>query len=535
MRRSRKRLVWFLVLLMVANLLSPIATESYAKKKTIKVKKITLNHSSYKLQKGKTLKLKVSFKPKKTTQKKIVWSSSKKSVAKVSNKGVVKALKVGKATITAKVKGTKKKAVCKIQVINKEGSNLDLTPRPTDRQGNSSSQQNKEVEVNLISLSPGTASVCVGGTQQMTVNFSPANVSDKRVEWSSSDTKVATVSSTGLVTTKSVGTVTISAKTIRGGKKAEATIKVLPIDVTGIKIVSDKTEIKIGETVQLKAEIEPLNATNKKVKWTSSDDDIASVDDNGLVTAKAVGQATITVTSEDNKSKQDFVVIIVPEVAVTDVVVNPLECSLKPDEKVELTATVYPENATNKNVTWSSSDKNIAVVSQSGVVTAVREGKAEITATTEDGNKQAVCKVTVEFPVTGITLSKTEETMPAGKSFSLSATVEPENATNKNVVWSSSDETVATVDDNGLVTTVKDGVTDIKASSGNGKISAVCRLKVETLPTKVILPEEKAIEVDEECVLTATVYPENATNKKVTWETSDEQVVTVDATGKIKE
>lgn len=124
MKNGKRQIAWFLSMLMVIMLISPTdATVSSARKKSVKLKKVVLNHKTYKLQKGKKLKLKASFKPKNTTQKKLVWKSSKKSVASVSKKGVVTAKKVGKATITAKVKGTKKKATCKIQVVQGGAAN----------------------------------------------------------------------------------------------------------------------------------------------------------------------------------------------------------------------------------------------------------------------------------------------------------------------------------------------------------------------------------------------------------------------------
>ena len=131
MKYGKKQIAWFMSMLMVLMLISPMGTiVSFARKKNVKLKKIVLNHSTYKLQKGKSLKLKASFKPKKTTQKKVVWKSSKKKIAKVSKKGVVKGLKTGKTTITAKVKGTKKKATCKIQVVNKV-DNKKVTDDPS--------------------------------------------------------------------------------------------------------------------------------------------------------------------------------------------------------------------------------------------------------------------------------------------------------------------------------------------------------------------------------------------------------------------
>lgn len=121
MKNGKRQIAWFSIMLMVLTLIFPMGTTvSFARKKKVKLKKIVLNHSTYKLQKGKSLKLKASFKPKKTTQKKITWKSSNKKVASVSKKGVVKARKLGTAKITAKVKGTKKKAVCKIQVVLKK-------------------------------------------------------------------------------------------------------------------------------------------------------------------------------------------------------------------------------------------------------------------------------------------------------------------------------------------------------------------------------------------------------------------------------
>ena len=150
MKYGKKQIAWFLSMLMVLMLISPMGTTvSFARKKNVKLKKIVLNHSTYKLQKGKSLKLKASFKPKKTTQKKVVWKSSKKKIAKVSKKGVVKALKIGKTTITAKVKGTKKKATCKIQVVNKvnkknvtDNSPINNVPVPQPPSDNPAVPQN---------------------------------------------------------------------------------------------------------------------------------------------------------------------------------------------------------------------------------------------------------------------------------------------------------------------------------------------------------------------------------------------------------
>ena len=141
MKNAKRQLAWFLSMLMVFTLIfSPSISADSARKKKVKLKKIVLNHSTYKLQKGKRLKLKAKFKPKKTTQKKIIWKSSKKKIAKVSKKGVVTALKLGKTKITAKVKGTKKKATCKISVVKKKNTPAQPPSNNTVSGGNVSAQ-----------------------------------------------------------------------------------------------------------------------------------------------------------------------------------------------------------------------------------------------------------------------------------------------------------------------------------------------------------------------------------------------------------
>ena len=167
---------------------------------------------------------------------------------------------------------------------------------------------------------------------------------------------------------------------------------------------------------------------------------------------------------------------------VTSVTLDCNELTLIEGETVTLTATVAPENATNKNVTWSSSDETVATVDQSGKVTAVKAGEATITVKTEDGSKTATCAVTVNpkvYPVTGVSLDKTTITLTEGDAQTLVATVAPENATNKNVTWSSSDETVATVDQSGKVTAVKAGEATITVKTEDGGKTATCKVTVK--------------------------------------------------------
>ena len=153
--------------------------------------------------------------------------------------------------------------------------------------------------------------------------------------------------------------------------------------------------------------------------------------------------------------------------------------TLTEGDELILTATVNPDNATNKNVTWTSSNGTVASVSN-GKVTALKAGKATITVKTEDGGKTATCEVTVNakvYPVTSITLDKTSVELKEGDEFTLTATIKPDNATNKNVIWSSSDSTVASVS-SGKVKAHKSGKVIITARAEGGDKDAVCEIKV---------------------------------------------------------
>ncbi len=188
------------------------------------------------------------------------------------------------------------------------------------------------------------------------------------------------------------------------------------------------------------------------------------------MTAVGGGKAVITAKAGD-KSATCEVTVTVP---VTGVTLDKTELSLVKGESAELTAVVEPEDATDKTVTWESSDEKVATVDENGKVTAVGGGKAVITV--KAGDKSATCEVTVTVPVTSVTLDKNELSLEKGESAVLTASVDPDDATDKTVTWESSDEKVATVDENGKVTAVAAGTADITAKVGDK--SAVCVLTV---------------------------------------------------------
>ena len=202
-------------------------------------------------------------------------------------------------------------------------------------------------------------------------------------------------------------------------------------------------------------------------------------------TPTTAGTSTFTVKAENdygNDSTQFTLTIeAAANVPVDRVALSPSTLNLKEDETGTLTATVEPSNATNKNVTWESSNTSVATVDASGLVTAVSAGTATITVTTEDGDKTATCEVTVTaatVSVTGVTLNKTSTSLYVGDTETLTATVEPSDATDKNVTWSSDNEGVATVDATGKVTAVSAGTATITVTTEDGAKTASCTVTV---------------------------------------------------------
>ena len=324
-----------------------------------------------------------------------------------------------------------------------------------------------------------------GDSQSLTATVMPEDATDKSVTWSSDNTSVADVTSSGVITAKSPGTATITVKTNDGGKTAKCyvDVKAKVIPVAGISLNSSSTTLNVGQTQTLTATVTPSNATDKTVSWSSSDATIAYVDSYGTVRAISAGTATITATAGE-VSAECIVTVVVP---ATSVSLNKTELILEKDKSETLTATVSPSNATDKTVTWQSSNTSVATVDQNGKVTAVDAGSTVITVTTKDGSKTATCKVTVVIPVTSVTLDKTELTIEKGKSETLTATVNPSNATDKTLTWTTSDASVATVN-NGLVMAKKEGTATITAKAGDK--SATCVLTVKDHQTEIVGEEE---------------------------------------------
>ena len=293
------------------------------------------------------------------------------------------------------------------------------------------------------------------------------------------------------------------------------------IEVSSVSLNTATIEMVEGETFSLVATVLPKDAEYDKVIWASSNASVARVN-SGTVTAIKEGTATIT-ASAGGKSSTCTVKVSTKVVSVTSITLDKTSLSMKVGETETITATVNPDNATDKSVTWGSSDVSVATVAD-GRVTAKKSGTAIITA--KSGSCIAECTVNISVDVESVTLDKTTLSLTVGETATLTATVKPDDATDKNVTWTSSDESVAKVAD-GKVTAVKSGKATVTAKCGVK--TAECAVTV-TVPVSSITLDKTTLSlvIGESFTLTATVKPDDATDKTVTWSSSDESVARVD-------
>ena len=385
-------------------------------------------------------------------------------------------------------------------------------------------------QVERIELTDNKSNLVIGEKTSVCIAIYPENAEDKSLAWTSSDNTIATVSN-GTVKGLKAGTATITATTTDGTNlKATCSVTVKSKYATSITLNETSKSLTLGSTLQLEATVLPNDLENKTVTWKTSDATIASVS-NGLVTAKNIGTATITATTTDGTNLSATCKITVTPVYVTSITLNKTSASLQMGESISLTTSIYPQNATNKDVVWSSSDDNVATVNK-GYVTAKKPGRATITVETTDGsNLKATCTVTVNAKLaSSISLNKTAAELTTGESLTLVATVKPDDATYKDVEWSSSNSSVASIS-KGKVTALAPGNAVITAKTMDGSnLSATCTVKVKPIYVTSLSLDKESLEllVEETALLTASLYPDNATEKTVVWTSSDASVASVD-------
>ena len=310
---------------------------------------------------------------------------------------------------------------------------------------------------------------------------------------------------------------------------------------TGINLDKPELTLNVNESSKYVAILSPYTiANNTSLTWQSSNPDVATVDANGVVTGISEGEATITARNSNGLSASSEVTVTNISAPITNVSLNFSDLEIRKDSSQGLRATITPKEATDdKTLTWESSNPEVATVSSTGVVTARRPGNAIITVRTSNGLTDT-CNIAVISQITSVHLNLTAITLDEGVSQTLRATINPSDTTDdKTLIWKSSNTNVATVDQEGKVTAVKEGVATITVTTVNGR-RAECKITVnkpsENIPIESVSLDKTTLTLEEQEAetLVATINPSNTTDDTtLTWKSSNPEVATVDQEGKV--
>ena len=399
--------------------------------------------------------------------------------------------------------------------------------------------------------------VSVGKTIDLNVDLSKYKECYDNLTYTSTNNDVATVSKEGIVTALKEGVTTIEVS--NGTKTISTNVEVVSssdtVLVTDVKV--DKTSISLeeGKTSKIKVDVLPSNATNKSVDWKSSNEKVAVVSSKGVVEAIGVGNAVVTVTTQDGNKSANVNVTVTKKVNNLDSVCkSTLE---KGSSKKSYTLTFlqainvkyFNDSLVNDLVTWSSSDPTIVKVDRKGNVLAIGTGKAYVNVSCNNKVYERIEINAIKrdsVKANKITLSPSSLTINVGVTKSISATVTPKNASVKNLKWDSSDNTIAKVNSKGQVTGVKAGKAKISVSTADGSATANMNVVVKSsgsatkpstsvgVKTINVYPRSMNLSVGSTGYIDAVVLPENASNNKILYSSSNTKVATVNKYGTVK-
>lgn len=493
---------------------------------------IILSQNEIGIMKGKSYQLEATVLPEEAANKQVIWTSSDSSVVDVNEvTGYLKALKVGSAIITVKTLINDVMSECVVNVSD------------------------KNILVTNLSVNEKYVNLAVGYTHNLTYRTLPTNATELSLKFSSSDSSVATVSADGVIRGVKEGSAIITVSSSNGQVKDSAYVTVYKkgtnsvvngesvtttIYPKSINISEESLNLKIGTTSQLIATVLPSDA-NQGISWSSSNSNVATVDSNGLVTARGNGTATIVARGINNVMDTCQVTVGNYSLTLKGISITTDYTVLPINSTKQLIIAFNPSNATDKTITWTSSDSSVATVDSSGNVKAIAPGSTIITAKSSDGGYTDTVNVEVvnySNIVEEKTLAFQNSTYSVGvnQTITLEPIITPSNATFKSVGFESSNPSVATVDENGVVKGVGVGQATITATTKRNNIKASVVVNVSIIKsTGVSLSKTSlSMNLNETYTLIAEVKPSNATDKTVTFKSSNPSVVTIDNNGIIK-
>ena len=345
-----------------------------------------------------------------------------------------------------------------------------------------------DIIIDSVNLRYTVKTIRVGESFNIGATISPSNATDKRLYFTGSYPEYAAVDEYGIVTGVQEGESRIYVETRDGSNITEmCTVIVSGYMVTCVNINQSEIEININDNYALSATVCPVNATDKSLKWISMDSDIADVDENsGMVIGKAEGTTTICVTSQDGSNVSDACAVVVKYVPITHITLSPNPVSIKKGKQRRLQVAIEPENASNKNLNWWSTTDNgesiVSIEKSTGKITGLNEGTTTVYAESPDNEficGETVVTVTPLTSVISITVCPDVKTLSPGEQISLGVIFDPITTDYTDVTWESDDESIAIVDENGIVGAVSAGETIITATAHNGK-NSTCKIIVDT-------------------------------------------------------
>lgn len=450
----------------------------------VPVESINLNYTSKKLNLDKEednkVELEYNLAPSNTSQPDVVWSSSNEAVAEVKN-GVVVGKSVGRADITIASKDNPNVKKTCVVYVSKELDKSKVTAVRND----------KNINVNWTKVAHASSYVL------SRYNKSTGIVNDIYEGTDTAFEDKDLTSGKYVYTVKAiVDENDADANLYSNSVSEESEAVIIPESVTGIEVANDYQHMGlfVGGSGKIRYSVLPSNATNTNVTFKSLNEKVAIVDANGVVTGVSEGNADIVITTEEGGFEAKCTVRVDGIDARGIERVGDKTVTMGLNQTRQLQVKITPSDTTNKNVQWTSSNNSVATVDSNGVVTSKNSGSTIITATTHNGLKTEFF-IEVETPVTNITLNSNEINLNQGGTFKLDATVNPSNASNKNIKWISANESIATVDQSGNVTADVAGTTYISAVSADGKVIATCTVNaskpVVTKPAKVKIKSAK--------------------------------------------
>ncbi len=493
---------------------------------------VLLNVNQIGIKKGRGYQLVSTVLPENANNKKVVFESSDPSIASVNEvTGYIKGLKVGTAIISVKTLINEKVSECVVTV------------------------EDDGVVVQSIHLNQKNINLAVGYTQSLSYKISPINATELTTRFYSSDSSVATVDSRGVVRGIKEGNAIITVSTNNNSitdtayvtvyKKGTPTIVNQGETIVTnnypktIALSSKSLNLNLGTNSQLRATITPNNAVGT-LSWSSSNTSVATVNENGLVTSVGVGSADIVVKTVNGITASCKVTVGNYSLKVRSISITTKYSYMNVGASQNLYVVFEPSNASDRTISWSSSNSSVVSVDASGKITALNPGSAIITAKSRDGGYTSSATIEVGgntniIDVSSIGFNKSIYEVGINSTAQSIINYNPSNATYKAVTFVSSNPSVATVDENGLIKGISAGNTVITATTKHGNAKATVNVRVKNIPASSVSLNQTEVSLNKNGIFTlsAQVNPNNASDKTVNYSSNNNNVAVVDKYGTI--